>query len=109
VRDRRRARDLGISYRFLRCINSSFYNLPRTVRTLHRALVLLGLDNLRRLCTLVTLSGFDDRPALLLVDSMLRARMCELLAQAIRCRWHRRSVARFSSAKVSWARPCSAC
>jgi Predicted signal transduction protein containing EAL and modified HD-GYP domains len=75
------SRDLGISYRLLRCINPGFYNLPRAVRTLHQALVLLALDNLRRLCTLVTLSGFDDRPAQLLVDSMVSARMRELLAQ----------------------------
>lgn len=75
------ARDLGISYRLLRCINSGFYSLPRTVRTLHQALVVFGLDNLRRLCTPVALAGFDDRPVQLLADSMVRARMCEPLAR----------------------------
>ncbi len=56
-----------MSYRVLRCINSSFYNLPRKVESIRQAIVILGLDPLRQLCSLVALQGFDDRPPNLLI------------------------------------------
>lgn len=70
-----------MSYRVLRCINSSFYNLPRKVDSIRQAIVILGLDPLRQLCSLVALQGFDDRPPSLLITAMARARMCEQLGR----------------------------
>jgi c-di-GMP phosphodiesterase len=70
-----------MSYRVLRCINSSFYNLPRKVDSTRQAVVILGLDPLRQLCSLVALQGFDDRPPSLLITAMARARMCEQLGK----------------------------
>ena len=75
------AQDVSISYRVLRCINSSFYNLPRTVDSLRQAIVILGIDSLRRLCTVVAMMGFDDHPTSLLVGALIRARMCEQLGR----------------------------
>jgi c-di-GMP phosphodiesterase len=75
------SQDVSISYRVLRCINSSYYNLPRKVDSIRQAIVILGLENLRRLCTLVALQGFDDRPPSLFVNAMTRARMCEQLGK----------------------------
>ncbi len=75
------AQDISLSYRVLRCINSSFYNLPRKVESIGQAIVLLGVDALRQLATLVALQGFENRPAGLFVTAMIRARMCEQLAR----------------------------
>jgi len=75
------SQDISMSYRVLRCINSSFYNLPRKVDSIRQAIVILGLDPLRQLCSLVALQGFDDRPPNLLVVAMARARMCEQLGK----------------------------
>jgi EAL and modified HD-GYP domain-containing signal transduction protein len=75
------SQDVSISFRVLRCINSSYYNLPRKVESIRQAIVILGLENLRRLCTLVALQGFDDRPPSLFVNAMTRARMCEQLGK----------------------------
>ncbi len=75
------SQDLSISYRVLRCINSSYYNLPRKVESIRQAIVILGLDNLRQLATLVSMQGFDNRPVSLFVTAMTRARMCEQLAR----------------------------
>ncbi len=75
------ARDISLSYRVLRCINSSFYNLPRKVESIRQAIVILGVDNLRQLATLVALQGFENRPASLFLTAMVRARMCEQLAR----------------------------
>jgi EAL and modified HD-GYP domain-containing signal transduction protein len=74
---------MSMSYRVLRCINSSFYNLPRKVDSIRQAIVILGLDPLRQLCSLVALQGFDDRPPNLIVVAMARARMCEQLGRLI--------------------------
>jgi c-di-GMP phosphodiesterase len=75
------SQDLPLSYRVLRCINSSFYNLPRKVDSIRQAIVMLGLDNLRQLATLVALQGFDSRPVSLFITAMTRARLCEQLGR----------------------------
>jgi c-di-GMP phosphodiesterase len=75
------AQDISLSYRVLRCINSSFYNLPRRVESIRQAIVILGVDNLRQLATLVALQGFENRPVNLFLTAMIRARMCEQLAR----------------------------
>src|SRR5690606_529703 len=75
------SQDVALSYRVLRCINSSYYDGPRRVDSIRQAIVILGLDNLRQLATLVVLQGFDDRPPVLLINVMARARMCEQLGR----------------------------
>jgi EAL and modified HD-GYP domain-containing signal transduction protein len=72
--------DLSLVYRLLRVINSSYYNLPRRVTSILDAIALLGLDDLRRICAIVTLAAFDNRPQALPLNALVRARMCELLA-----------------------------
>jgi len=56
------SQEASMPYRVLRCINSSYYNLPRKIDSIHQAVVILGLNNLRRLCTLVAMQALDDRP-----------------------------------------------
>jgi len=75
------SQDASMPYRVLRCINSSYYNLPRKIDSIQQAIVILGLENLRRLCTLVALQAFDDRPSSLFVGALVRARMCEQLGR----------------------------
>jgi EAL and modified HD-GYP domain-containing signal transduction protein len=75
------ARDLGLVNRLLRCLNSGYYNLPRKVTSIRHGIVMLGLENLKRLCSVVALAGFEDRPNYLLINAMVRARMCELMAE----------------------------
>jgi EAL and modified HD-GYP domain-containing signal transduction protein len=76
------AGDVGMSYRLLRCINSSFYHLPRVVSSVRQAIVLIGLNELRKLCAAVTLAGFDDQPGYVPVQALVRAKMCEDLSIA---------------------------
>jgi EAL and modified HD-GYP domain-containing signal transduction protein len=74
--------DVGLSYNLLRFINSAFFALPRRVESVRDALVLLGLQNVRKWATLMTLADADDKPRELLVTGIVRARMCEQLAVA---------------------------
>jgi EAL and modified HD-GYP domain-containing signal transduction protein len=75
------SQDVSLSYRVLRCINSSYYNLPRKIDSIRQAIIILGLDTLRQLCGLLCLQGFDERPPSLIVQAMTRGRMCEQLGK----------------------------
>ena len=75
-------RDVALSYNLLRFINSAFFSLPRRVESIRDALVLLGAINVRKWATLMALADAQDKPRELVVTGLVRARMCELLAQA---------------------------
>jgi EAL and modified HD-GYP domain-containing signal transduction protein len=75
------SQNVSMSYHVLRCINSSYYSLPRKVDSIRQAIVILGVDQLRQLCSLLCLQGFDDRPPSLFLNAMTRARMCEQLGK----------------------------
>jgi EAL and modified HD-GYP domain-containing signal transduction protein len=77
------SRDVGLSYNLLRFVNSAFFSLPRRVESLRDALVLLGLNNVRRWTTLMALAASQDKPHELLVTGLIRARMCELVAKSV--------------------------
>jgi c-di-GMP-related signal transduction protein len=76
------SRDVALSYNLLRFINSAFFALPRRVESIRDALVLLGLMNVRKWATLMTLADADDKPQELVVTAVVRARMCEMLARS---------------------------
>ncbi len=72
------ARDVALSLRLLRYVNSAFFGLRGEVRSIGQALALLGIENLRRWATLTTLASIDDKPTELTVTALIRARFCEL-------------------------------
>ena len=71
-------RDVGLSYRLLRYINSAFFGLRQPVRSIGQALALLGLESLRRWASLSMFAGIVGKPAELTVTALIRARFCEL-------------------------------
>lgn len=75
------SRDVALSYNLLRFINSAFFALPRRVESIRDALVLLGVMNVRKWATLMTLADADDKPRELVVTGLVRGRMCEMLAR----------------------------
>jgi EAL and modified HD-GYP domain-containing signal transduction protein len=75
--------DLGLSVRLLRWINSAYFLLPRKVGSVREALLLLGVRNVRSWALLMTLAGIEDQPGELIRTAMTRAKMCELVAQAL--------------------------
>ncbi len=72
------ARDVALSFRLLRYVNSAFFGLRGDVRSIGQALALLGLENVRRWATLSVLASIDDKPTELTVTALIRARFCEL-------------------------------
>ena len=77
-------RDLSLSYRLLRYVNSPLFGLRAEVRSVQQALTLLGLQNVRRWAVLTTLSSAaPDKPPELLEVALSRARFCETLSSQI--------------------------
>jgi EAL and modified HD-GYP domain-containing signal transduction protein len=77
------AKDVTLSYRILRYINSAMYNLPHKIESIRHALTMLGLRAVRNWVTVLAQSKFDDKPYELMITSLLRARMCETLAESL--------------------------
>jgi EAL and modified HD-GYP domain-containing signal transduction protein len=73
------SQDVSLTYRLLRCINSSYYGFDKKIDSIRHAVIILGLEKLRQLCALIALREFEDRPPSVFVDAMTRARMCEKL------------------------------
>jgi EAL and modified HD-GYP domain-containing signal transduction protein len=77
------AKDVTLSYRILRYINSAMYSLPQKIESIRHALTMLGLRAVKNWVTVLAQSKFDDKPYELMITSLIRARMCELLAAAL--------------------------
>jgi EAL and modified HD-GYP domain-containing signal transduction protein len=71
------SRDVALSFRLLRYINSAFFGLRMEVRSIGQALALLGVERLRHWTTLSLLATIDEKPAELTVTALVRARFCE--------------------------------
>lgn len=76
------SRDVSLSYRLLKLLNSSFYGLPKEVDSVHQGLVLLGLDQIARWVMLIALASLGDKPPELMKTGLVRARMAELLGRS---------------------------
>jgi EAL and modified HD-GYP domain-containing signal transduction protein len=77
------ARDVALSFRLLRYVNSAFFGLRGEVRSIGQALALLGIENVRRWATLSVLASVDNKPTELTLTALIRARFCELAAQQL--------------------------
>jgi len=73
-------REPVLAYRLLRLVNAGSVSLPKRVTSIHQALVLLGIENVRRLATLLSLSALGAGAEHLVEESAIRARMCQKLA-----------------------------
>jgi c-di-GMP-related signal transduction protein len=73
-------RDVSISYKLLRYINSAFFKRACEISTIKHAIVLLGEKEIKRFISLVTTAELaSDKPDELVRTSIIRARFCELL------------------------------
>lgn len=78
------SQDVSLTYKLLRYINSAYFNLPKRVESIQRAVVLLGLKNIRSWVTLISLANIENHRSDLITVALERAKMCELLAEALK-------------------------
>ena len=73
-------RDVSISYKLLRYINSAFFKRACEISSIKHAIVLLGEMEVKRFISMVATAELaSDKPDELVRASIIRARMCELL------------------------------
>jgi EAL and modified HD-GYP domain-containing signal transduction protein len=75
--------DAVLSYKLLGCVNSAYFSLPRQLKSIQQAAIFFGVARLRNWIYTMALSGTDDRPPELLRTALIRAHMCEKLAQGM--------------------------
>ncbi|MCK4503276.1 MAG: HDOD domain-containing protein [Desulfuromonadales bacterium] len=74
--------EVSLSYKLLKLINSAAFALRHKVTSILQALSLLGLREIRSWISLLSIASMaEDKPAELVISSLIRARLCEKLAQ----------------------------
>jgi c-di-GMP-related signal transduction protein len=73
--------DTSLCYTLLNYINSAYFGLREHITSIRHAMVLLGESEVRKWASLVLFTFIgNDRPPEVIVTSLIRARMCEALA-----------------------------
>ena len=74
------SRDVGISYKLLRYINSAYFSRMENISSIKQAIVFLGERELRRFLSLTAMTKLvSDKPDELVRVSIIRAKFCELM------------------------------
>lgn len=75
--------DTSLSYRVLRSVNSAAFGLRREIHSIREALLMLGLEQVRKWASLWTLAALNRGPSELVTMTIVRARTCENLGAAV--------------------------
>lgn len=73
-------KDPQLTYKILRIVNSSAYALVRKIESIEEAVVMIGIGEIKRWCALFSMTGASGKPDELTRHSLIKARMCELMA-----------------------------
>ncbi|MCP4217253.1 MAG: HDOD domain-containing protein [bacterium] len=80
-------RDVSLTYKLLRFINSASYGFRVTIRSIGHAFALLGHRELSKWLTIIVMSGIgQEKTPELLNTAVIRARLCELIAERFKLR-----------------------
>jgi EAL and modified HD-GYP domain-containing signal transduction protein len=77
------SQDVGLSYKLLKLVNSGYYSLSTSVKSIRQAISLVGLSQLRGWMMLIMMSTVDNKPPELTSIALQRAKMCEMIGKAI--------------------------
>ena len=80
-------RDVSLTYKLMRFINSASFGFRVTVRSVRHALNLLGKREVRKWLTIIVMSGIgQQKPPELVNTVVIRGRLCELIAAEFKLR-----------------------
>ena len=75
-------RDVAMSYKLMRYINSAYFRRVQEISSIKQAIVLLGEKEIRRFVSFMALANLaEDKPDELIRASIIRAKLCELLGK----------------------------
>ncbi len=76
------SRDVSISFKLLRYINSAYFSRGQEISSIRQAILRLGEAGIRRFIPVVLMASFsDNKPDELIRASVIRGRFCELLCE----------------------------
>lgn len=75
--------DLALTYKFLKFINSSYFNFLQEVKSIKQAIMLIGRGELRKWLSILTVSEMSPQNEEYTKNIIIRARLCEEIASAI--------------------------
>ena len=78
------SQDPTLTYKLLKVFNAAAYALPKKVDSIKRAVTLLGLKKIKSWAALISMSQMSEKPHALMLTALVRARMCEQLAEQLR-------------------------
>jgi len=76
--------DVSLCYKILRYINSAHYALPRNISSIREAITYVGMNELRRWASLITMSNLSAQSTQaneMMQQAIIRANMCEQIAE----------------------------
>jgi EAL and modified HD-GYP domain-containing signal transduction protein len=76
------SRDISLSHKVMKLVNSAASGVRVEAESIHRAVVLLGMNTIRNWVSLVALTAGSDKPHELSTLALIRARTCFMLARA---------------------------
>ncbi len=77
-------REMSLSYKLLRYLNSAFFAWSGQIQSIRQALVLLGQRDARKWLSLVTMASMaDDKPTEVVLQALARGRFLESLAENV--------------------------
>jgi len=77
------SQDVSLSYKLLKAINSAAFANTKRVGSIKQAITRLGLKRIQNWVSFIVYSEADNKPLELFRMSMLRAKMCEILAESL--------------------------
>jgi len=78
-------RDVSLTYKLLRFVNSAAFGFKTTIQSIRHALALLGEVEIRKWLSLIVLSGMGtDKPHELIRTAIIRAKFCESIAGVLK-------------------------
>lgn len=75
------SQDVSLSYKLFRCVNSAAFGLKNKMTSVRQAVVYLGIQRLKNWVCLLAMTGNSNKPAELIHTGLIRAKMCELIAE----------------------------
>ena len=78
-------REPSLTYKLMTYINSVAFSFRNRITSVRQSLALLGEDVVRKWASVVALAGLaHEQPSELLVNSLIRARFCEVIAASVK-------------------------
>lgn len=77
------SKDITLSYKVLRLINTAFYGMPKKVDSIRRAVVFFGLNRVKNWASVILFNAVEYKPRELMTTALVRARTCENLAEKL--------------------------